>query len=140
MYFLHFSSYLYTTLYWRCSHEVIEWFLFPYAVLHIGRSQVRSQLVSLKFFIDIKSFRSHYGPGVNSASNRNEYQEHFLGDKDGQCVRLTTLPPSFAVVMKSGHLNFLEPSGTLQACNGTDFYFRKNASRGRPCFTYWHIP
>jgi len=24
------------------------------------------------FFIDIKSFRSHYGPGVNSASNRNE--------------------------------------------------------------------
>jgi len=32
-------------------------------------------------FIDIKSFRSHYGPGVDSASNRNEYQEHFLGVK-----------------------------------------------------------
>ena len=31
------------------------------------------------FFIDIESFRSHYGPGVDSASNRNEYQEHFLG-------------------------------------------------------------
>ena len=31
------------------------------------------------FFIDIKSFRSHYGPGVDSASNRNEYQEYFLG-------------------------------------------------------------
>ena len=31
------------------------------------------------FFIDIKSFRSHYGPGVDSAPNRNEYQEHFLG-------------------------------------------------------------
>ena len=30
------------------------------------------------FFIDIKSFRSHYGPGVDSACNRNEYQEHFL--------------------------------------------------------------
>jgi len=27
----------------------------------------------LEFFIDIKSFRSHL------ASNRNEYQEHFLG-------------------------------------------------------------
>ena len=25
------------------------------------------------------SFRSHYGPGVDSASNRNEYQEDFLG-------------------------------------------------------------
>ena len=24
---------------------------------------------------------SHYGPGVDSASNRNEYQEHFLGVK-----------------------------------------------------------
>ena len=33
------------------------------------------------FFIDIKSFRSHYGPGVDSASNRNEYQEYFLGLK-----------------------------------------------------------
>ena len=33
------------------------------------------------FFIDIKSFRSHYGPGVDSASNRNEYQEYYLGVK-----------------------------------------------------------
>jgi hypothetical protein len=32
-------------------------------------------------FVDIKSFRSHYGPGVDSASNRNEYQEYFLGVK-----------------------------------------------------------
>jgi len=31
------------------------------------------------FFIDIKSFRSHYGPEVDSTSNRNEYQEYFLG-------------------------------------------------------------
>ena len=37
--------------------------------------------ISLEFFIDIKSFRSHYGPGVDSASNRNEYKEHFLGVK-----------------------------------------------------------
>ena len=27
------------------------------------------------------TFRSHYGPGVDSASNRNEYQGHFLGVK-----------------------------------------------------------
>ena len=65
------------------------------------------------------SFRSHYGPGVDSASNRNEYQVYFLGGKDGRYVRLTTLPPSCAVVIKSGNLNFLEPSGPLQACNGT---------------------
>ena len=48
-------------------------------MLQIGRSLVRSQLVSVDFFIAIKSFRSHYGPGVDSASNGNEYQEYFLG-------------------------------------------------------------
>ena len=48
---------------------------------NLGRSLVLSQLVSLEFFIDIKSFRSHYGPGVDSASNRNEYQENVLGVK-----------------------------------------------------------
>ena len=41
----------------------------------------------------------------------------------GRCVGLTTLPPPYAVVMKSGNLNFLEPSGPLQACNGTDLSF-----------------
>ena len=30
-----------------------------------------------------------------------------------------SLPPSCAVVMKSGNLNILEPSGPLQTCNGT---------------------
>jgi hypothetical protein len=29
----------------------------------------------LNFFLFSKSLRPHYGPGVNSASNRNEYQE-----------------------------------------------------------------
>ena len=43
----------------------------------------------------------------------------FPGGKCGRCVRLT-LPHSCAVVMKSGNLNFLEPSGPLQACNGTE--------------------
>jgi len=43
----------------------------------------------------------------------------FPGGKGGRCVRLTTLPPSCAVVMKSGNLNFLEPAGPLQACNET---------------------
>jgi hypothetical protein len=43
----------------------------------------------------------------------------FPGVKGGRCVRLTTLPPYRAVVKKSGNLNFLEPSGPFQACNGT---------------------
>ena len=47
----------------------------------------------------------------------------FHEGKDGRCVGLTTLPPSCAVVMKSGNLNFLEPSGPFQACNGTALPF-----------------
>ena len=31
------------------------------------------------FFIDIKSFRSHCGNGVDSASHINKYQGYFLG-------------------------------------------------------------
>jgi len=51
------------------------------------------------------------GPGV------------FHGGKVGRCVRLTTLPPSCAVVMKSGNLNFVEPSRPLEVCNGTALPF-----------------
>ena len=39
---------------------------------------VRSQLVSVDSSL-IYTFRSHYGPGVDSTSNRNEYREYFLG-------------------------------------------------------------
>jgi hypothetical protein len=31
------------------------------------------------WIFSLPSFRSHYNPGVNSPSNRNEYQEYFLG-------------------------------------------------------------
>ena len=82
------------------------------SVLQIGRSLVRSQLVSLEFFIDVKSLRSRYGHAVDSASNRNEYQKHFLGIKAAGAY-------GCAVVMKSGNLNFLELSGPLRASNGT---------------------
>jgi len=73
----------------------------------------------LEFLIDIKSFRSHYGTGVDPSSNRNVYQEYFVWGKVGLCVRLISLPPSCAVFMKSGYFNFLETSGKLQAYNRT---------------------
>jgi len=40
------------------------------------------------------SFRLHYSPRVDSASNRHEHQECFLGSKDGRRKGLTTLQPS----------------------------------------------
>ena len=57
-------------------------------------------------------------PGVDSASNRNECQEYFLGGgvgKGGRCVGLTSLPASCADC-----LEILEPQppGTLRACPG----------------------
>ena len=51
----------------------------------------------------------------------------FPGGTGGRCVSLTTLPPSCAVVMKYGNLNFLEPSGPLQASNGTALHFTASA-------------
>jgi len=56
-----------------------------------------------------KSFRPHYGPGVESACNRNEYQEYFLWGKGGWCLTLTHLPPSCADC-----LEIWEPMGPLQ--------------------------
>jgi hypothetical protein len=44
---------------------------------------------------------------------------------------LTTIPPSCAVVKKSGNLNFLETSGPLQACNGTALHFLPQVNSGR---------
>ena len=54
-------------------------------------------------------------PGVDSASNRNEYKEYLLGGKSGRCVGLTTLPPSCVDC-----LEIWEPQspGTLRVCPG----------------------
>jgi len=64
------------------------------------------------FFIYIKSFRSHYGPGVGSAPNRNKYQEHFLGVKSGRCVRLTTYHHPVPLSRNLGTLTSWNPLGT----------------------------
>jgi len=76
----------------------------------------------IEFFINIKSFRLHYGPGVDSASNRNEYQEHILGVKAAGSYGWHPYHLHVPIVLKAGNLNFLEPSGPLQACNGTAFF------------------
>ena len=46
------------------------------------------------------------------------------------------LPPFCAVVTKSGNLNFLEPSGPVQACNGTTLPLRNELAvvpKTTPC-------
>ena len=59
--------------------------------------------------------RPHYGPGVDSVSNINEYQEYFLGGKGGRCVGLTTLLHSCADCLEIWEP---QPRGTLRACPG----------------------
>jgi hypothetical protein len=59
------------------------------------------------------AFRSHYGPWVDSASNRNEYQGYLLGGKGGRCIRLTTLPPSCADCLEIWEP---QPPGNLRTC------------------------
>jgi hypothetical protein len=59
----------------------------------------------LEFFIDLIL------PAADC--NRNEYQEYFLGDKDGPCVGLETLTPSYAYCLEIWDPQPLE---TLRAC------------------------
>ena len=70
------------------------------AALQAGRSRIRFPMLSLEFFID-------------STSNRNEYQEYFLGCKVSRCVGLTTLPPSCPDCLEIWEP---QPPGTLRAC------------------------
>ena len=65
------------------------------------------------------SFRSHYGPGVDSAFNRNNYQMCSLGGKNGRCVGLTTLPPSCADCLNVlGHSNSWSLRGLSRPVQG----------------------
>jgi hypothetical protein len=75
--------------------------------LKAGRSRAQFLMVSLEFFFDIILLALG-----NSASNRNDYQEYFLGDKSGQCVGLTTLP----IVLNLGASTSWNPQSN--ACTG----------------------
>jgi hypothetical protein len=65
-----------------------------------------------------KSFWLHYDSGVDPASNRNKYQEYFLGVK--AVATYSWEPYHFYVltVFKSVSLNLLELSEPVQACHG----------------------
>jgi hypothetical protein len=67
------------------------------------------RIFSLKY-----SFRPHYVSEVDTASNRNEYQE-FSGGKGGRCVGLTTLLLSCADCLEIWDP---QPPGILTVCPG----------------------
>jgi len=79
--------------------------------------------------VETQRYKLHYGLAVESASNRNEYQEYFLEDKGGRCVRLITLTPSCAEYLEIWEP---QPPGTLWACN--------RPVQGWDCFTCFIYP
>ena len=66
-------------------------------------------------FVDIKFFRSHYDPGIDSASNRNEY---FLGGKGSRCVRLTTYHHPVPLSRNLGTVTSWNPLGLFRSVMG----------------------
>jgi hypothetical protein len=84
-----------------------------------GRA-VRFPKESLEFFIDIILLAA-LGPGVDSASNTNEYQKCFLGGKGGRRdVEPTTLSPSCADCLEMWEP---EPPANIGACSGIALAF-----------------
>jgi hypothetical protein len=65
-----------------------------------------------------QSFRSHCGTGVDSASNRNEYQKSFLGVKTAGAYGWQLYHLQVPIVYKFWSLNLLEPQGPVQVCSG----------------------
>ena len=61
--------------------------------------------------VETQRYKPHCGLGVESASNRNEYQEYFLEDKGGRCVGLVALTPSCADCLEIWDPQPLELSG-----------------------------
>jgi len=83
-------------------------------VLHIGRSLVRFQLVSVDFSLTYRTMARGSTQSLTEMSTRSI----FWGLRQ-PVLKADNLPPSCAVVTKSGNLNFLDPSGPVQACSGT---------------------
>jgi len=85
------------------------------------RHHSTSRKVAGIFRWHIPTFQPLYGPGVDSVSNRYEYQEYFLECKGGRCLGLTTLHLHVPTEIWEP-----QPPGTLRACPG--LY--------RVCFTF----
>jgi len=79
------------------------------------------------------SFRPHCGTGVDSAYYRNEYQEYFRGVKAAGAWGWQPYHLHVPIVLKSGSLSLLEPSGPVQGCNGIAFLLLSKTNKLEGC-------
>jgi hypothetical protein len=94
---------------WYTQWQIYRCFIILYWLRNCATSRKVAGSIPDGVIGNFQCFLPHYGPGVDSASNKNDYQKYFLGSKGGRCVRLTTLPPSYA--------NCLEVLGTSTSWN-----------------------
>ena len=81
----------------------------------------RAQKLSPSPGFDLRTVQpvaSRYTDWAILAHNRNEYQEYSQGGKAAVCYGWLTYQLNAPIVLKSGSLETLQPSGFVQACNG----------------------
>jgi hypothetical protein len=92
-------------------------------MLQAGRSRVR---VPMRWIFQLTlSFQPHYCPGVDSASNRNEYQESLWGVKGGPARKadnVTAICESI-IYRKCGSLDVSQTYGPSCPVAGTALPF-----------------
>ena len=106
--------------------------------LQARRSRVRFPMVSLEFFIDT-ILPIALWPWVDSGSNRNKYQECFLGVNVAGAKGWQPYHLHVPTALKSWRLNLLEPSGFVQDCNGIALLLR-NSTCIAPIVIYYLWP
>jgi hypothetical protein len=96
-------------------------------MLQAGRSRFR---VPMRWIFQFTLyFQPHYGPWVDSDSNRNEYQESSWGVNGGRRIRLTTLLTSVSQMYR-------ENLGTSISHNPNGLH---GLLQGLPCFILGRI-